>query len=355
LIPSNLFKPVQKLLLSIGSFIARFPKKRYIVSLDSFERRSPVVSDSIKREKLLLNGESIKISLNKIFPKISNCWSVMPIYLRLFEKVSINSRSSVIFFQNSKNYCLEHSWGWGKRSTNHIFKFRRGAYKFINSEKPLYILSGYGYHAIVEDIPLILLLKNKGFNFDIVIEKNNLWAKKILNEIFSDKVRIFECNDNTWVGSNQLISTSKSLFGEFIHTKLVTSLKNIFPKPPESSSKIKKIFISRADSSKRFNQHEPLLHKYFIAKGYSIIELSNLSVNEQIKIFQNITHVAGFHGAGFVNLVWSLKKVKVLEIFSDQHYNSCYFSLSYAMGHEYANIDIEEFIKTNCKHLLLSK
>lgn len=62
--------------------------------------------------------------------------------------------------------------------------------------------------------------------------------------------------------------------------------------------------------------------------------LSNLELEDQIRIFANAELVIGPHGAGFTNLIHSSNPI-VIEAFGD-FVNACYFTLCSGLGHAYA-------------------
>ena len=73
-------------------------------------------------------------------------------------------------------------------------------------------------------------------------------------------------------------------------------------------------YISRKDSNNRkiLNEEEviDILNEY----GYKSYELSKLSFNEQVKLFNNSKYILTMHGAGLTNLVFSQKGQTVIEI-----------------------------------------
>lgn len=75
-----------------------------------------------------------------------------------------------------------------------------------------------------------------------------------------------------------------------------------------------KIYISRNKSNKRtlLNEAEiiPLLNEY----GFKIIYTEELSIEEQIKLFSQTSHLLSIHGAGLSNLVFMQPNSKVIEI-----------------------------------------
>ncbi len=76
------------------------------------------------------------------------------------------------------------------------------------------------------------------------------------------------------------------------------------------------IYISRKDS---LNNHRKILNENELLnilkkKKFKIIKLANLSILQKINLFQKAKIVVGLYGAGLLNVIFSNKKTKVLEI-----------------------------------------
>ncbi len=83
----------------------------------------------------------------------------------------------------------------------------------------------------------------------------------------------------------------------------------------------KKFFIDRSDSKSnhrffRSISNEVELKKFLIQKGFEIVSLSNLSFNNQVKLFRNAEIIIGLHGAGFSNLAFCTpsSSTKIIEL-----------------------------------------
>ena len=61
-----------------------------------------------------------------------------------------------------------------------------------------------------------------------------------------------------------------------------------------------------------------------VALGFEIINLEDLSLDEQVCIFAKAKLIVGFHGAGLANLIYANKSTKVLEIVDKNCVYPCY-------------------------------
>ena len=63
------------------------------------------------------------------------------------------------------------------------------------------------------------------------------------------------------------------------------------------------------------NENE--IKEFLDSKGFSFIQLSQLSFEDQINIFYNSDIIVGLHGSGFANLPFCSPKTNILEIRSN--------------------------------------
>ena len=76
-----------------------------------------------------------------------------------------------------------------------------------------------------------------------------------------------------------------------------------------------KIYISREDSNNRKIINEKEIVVYLEKEGFKSVVLSKLNIFDQINLFYKAKVVIGYHGAGFVNVIFSKKNTKVIELF----------------------------------------
>lgn len=112
-----------------------------------------------------------------------------------------------------------------------------------------------------------------------------------------------------------------------------TILENI-----QSDSELpSRIYVSRSDAPNRrvHNREEVLevLRHY----GFRSFVLSELSLLEQIRLFEGADVLVSPHGAGLTNMLWSTD-LNVVEIFGAEDVYTCYFRMARQLGHEYTPI-----------------
>lgn len=92
----------------------------------------------------------------------------------------------------------------------------------------------------------------------------------------------------------------------------------------DSSSKI---WIDRSSCKRRKLFLSDNLKKEIKSLGFSIVKLENISLQDQINLFLKATVVAGPHGGGFTNTIFSDSPCS-FEIFEPDYVNACYYALN---------------------------
>jgi capsular polysaccharide biosynthesis protein len=101
--------------------------------------------------------------------------------------------------------------------------------------------------------------------------------------------------------------------------------------PVDSIQKERKIYIPRPLNYIRSISNEeeliPVLKEY----GFEIVDTEKLSLEEQISVFSETSHIAGPHGAGLTNILWQ-DVPNLLEIRPRDYNNQCFEHLALALG-----------------------
>jgi len=98
--------------------------------------------------------------------------------------------------------------------------------------------------------------------------------------------------------------------------------------PPVS----KRIYISRKDSSSRGIKNEDKIIPILEHHGFEPLTMADYPLKDKISIFRNASHVIGMSGAGFINLAFSNKDTKLLEIFPSNFVNYFYYAICAQLG-----------------------
>jgi len=317
------------ILNSIGNI-----KPSSVISLISKDFHQDNIINNILDFFILADGALFKnnIKKNKNFG-IVNQWSINPVYCAIISNAATHIDTGIIYLPKSKKYITETSSGWAKYHTQKSKKYNEKK-KYIKTNLPVFVFSGSGFHGIVDDLSSMISLWNKGYRFIVAINENNHWMKSLIDIFIPElKNKKLYITQNSWILSSKTISVTKSGMGEFTNPSLVNILKTQSKKLNLNGIKYDKIFISRSDTNKRTFANEKSLENKYINKAYTPLILTEMSVKDQVSAFQSASHVAGLHGAGLVNIIWSKKNLKVKEYILKTHHNSCYAVLCNYLGH----------------------
>lgn len=91
------------------------------------------------------------------------------------------------------------------------------------------------------------------------------------------------------------------------------------------------IYVERRASTRRVvNASE--VKSVFMDFGWEAVDPSRMELDEQIALFREANLVAGAHGAGLTNLLWSPKGCRVLEFMPSRRRNGCYAGIALVVG-----------------------
>jgi len=82
--------------------------------------------------------------------------------------------------------------------------------------------------------------------------------------------------------------------------------------------------------------------EFFEKAGWTIVDLVNLSFAEQIAWFAGAEAIAGIHGSGMTNTLWSPRGCKIIELFCDQYIagDAEWYRPMHGRGTSYVDISI---------------
>jgi capsular polysaccharide biosynthesis protein len=214
------------------------------------------------------------------------------------------------------------------------------------------------YHRI--KLPIVKKLRGKtlmltGGDGYYHVMLDSICTFKLIDEIglgFSDfeQIIIFDYNERWYdlafarlgIPSRKLIRAGLKEAYEFEELYITTRfekhgiwysdyLKSIF-KPKEIATCISnKIFISRNKTTKRKFVNEYEVVNLLKSKGFSIVFSEDFSIEEQVAIHANASHIVSAHGANLVNILFCKPGTKVCEIRFTKHtsyHKKTYFEMA---------------------------
>lgn len=187
------------------------------------------------------------------------------------------------------------------------------------------------YHALCEVFGRLAILEMSGIEYDwLYIPTDKKFVKEILelwgidfakiisptNEYFgiqADELIVPSLVINTSVGHKHAGNFQHPLTLGYIREKLLKAAQN---KNIDISHFSKRVFITRKDSyNARRILNEDEVFALFEKKGFKRYSLCNLSVAEQILLFNNAEIVVSEQGSGLTNILFCKPQTTVIEIF----------------------------------------
>lgn len=145
------------------------------------------------------------------------------------------------------------------------------------------------------------------------IEKNKIISSQLFRHITADSIT---STDHPYVIDGDSTIGIQNIPSWIFRWLNFSFTKNI---SLEQSNLPKKFYIDRSDSKQNTKElrkiiNEDEVKEVFLKNNYKILRLSDFSFIDQVKLFYNAIAVAGLHGGGFANLVFSKQNTKILEL-----------------------------------------
>ncbi|MGG6295945.1 glycosyltransferase family 61 protein [Leptolyngbya sp. AN02str] len=105
--------------------------------------------------------------------------------------------------------------------------------------------------------------------------------------------------------------------------------------PPVPAAPSRRIYVSRADSKIRYLTNEREVETLLAKFGFETVVMSQYSLEEQIRMFQQSAVVIGAHGSAFTHTAFMAPGTRFIEFFEDGHFNRCFHRIASLKGLQY--------------------
>ena len=202
--------------------------------------------------------------------------------------------------------------------------------------------SGSNYsHWLLEILPKIKMYSE---NYDIkdlshiYTPKLETFHKETLSVLNLNKIGFINSEIYRHIEADELVTVDHPYYfsgtileqNQFLPEWVLDWIRNTYIKFAKECEISDKVFIDRKDSKNLHNQiinNEEVLN-YFSKKGFKTYRLEKLNFFEKIYLFKNAKIIAGVHGAGFANLVFSQPSTQIIEIKTKNNPNKIYEKIS---------------------------
>jgi capsular polysaccharide biosynthesis protein len=283
--------------------------------------------------KKLLYKATIKVNIDDIYDEHPPTFE--KVYFYKFENVLVSSFGVVYKkFKNQDQLLYE-------RHRNKINILNKISTYFVKKKieikSPVIVISnGWSdsfYHFTLESLLKLYLMRDK-INKSIVLFPKSIF-KRFHQEWFNllNIEKIYLVSNNEVIKSEICYSTSFPARDLNHHHEVLPQFRDWVLKKMNAKNLIahadtypKKIFINRQKASFRkitnYNAIEPLL----MEQGYTIIDLEDYSLVDQINFFYHAKKIIGIHGAGFTHICFS--KADVIDIIYENFHQNCFLKMA---------------------------
>ena len=190
--------------------------------------------------------------------------------------------------------------------------------------------SGY-FHWIFDSLPRLKLLEAVIDEIDYLIVPYNLkrFHLETLSLLGFPEEKLLKIKDGTHLLCENLFAPSLSGISKWACDFLRESFI-----PEDVAEPYRLIYTSRKDALYRKIINEEEVEDYLREIGFEIIQMTELTFLEQVKICAEARVVVGPHGANLSNTVFC-QNAKILEIFSPSYIYKGYWIIANYVGNEY--------------------
>jgi len=284
----------------------------------------------VEKDKKIFS-EELKKTLPKVFLFKIRRVTIIKYDLKIFGRLNI--------FQNQT-----HFYKFNKKQR--IKNIVRGFFIFFRKFKIRYLKDGIWicddggmnyFHWITDCLTRLIFAQNNIKINKVILPK----SFKYLDYV-NDSLKILNINPLFYESDEKIIvkelylPTKTAPTGNYSED-LLSLRKVLLPESLKTTDfDYEKIYISRKFSKIRSLSNEEEVSKYLKENGYKILFTEELSLYEQIDIFQSCKTLISLHGAGLTNQLFMPINAKVIEIrIEDQQKNNAYFSMSNILNLEY--------------------
>lgn len=190
----------------------------------------------------------------------------------------------------------------------------------------------YFFHWLFDVLPKIYILKQCGCHPDkIIVNEIKTQFQKETLEILKYLDISIAISEKDYLQAHEMIVPSlpgnTGHMPKWVCDFLRDSFLPVISK--NNKSKKKRLYISRDKSSngrKVLNEKE--IMNILKPLGFELIFSEEISFKEQVELFHNSEVIIAPHGAGLSNIVFCDPKTQILEFFSPNYVNPCYYTLA---------------------------
>lgn len=197
------------------------------------------------------------------------------------------------------------------------------------------------YHWLFDLMPRLEILRRcdvalESIDFFIVNGQSKRFQSEIVHKIQLHQ-KIISLEEFPHVKASRLLVPSFAGKAPDVPKWVCDFLRKTFLPTAVSSQfdSYRKIYVSRANASRRFITNEPEVKSALESAGFVTVFLEDLSFEDQVSLFAQAEIVVGSHGSGLANLVFCRPGTKIVEIFPPNRIRFHFRNISRWVGLDY--------------------
>jgi hypothetical protein len=209
----------------------------------------------------------------------------------------------------------------------------------------------YYYHYLIDDIPSLLQTIRTNPNHVPIFHGNiPTFASQILQALQLE----YEIASDAVIEVQNLLVPRKKLN---YMSEYRLELENRLSFGQQNSTKPRtRIFIGRKNLPRGDSKTELELFSMLEEFGFSQINPSDLSFNEQVQAFAEAEFIVSLHGGALSNLIFCSPGTRVIEVFNHEYRTYPFARISQELGLQYTSLELGDFevFKRNLTHEIVS-
>lgn len=191
------------------------------------------------------------------------------------------------------------------------------------------------FHWMTETLPRIVAMQHQHPSMPVIIPSNYLAYPFIVEslELFKFVVKIIDVRQSLKI--DRLFAISIPHVGRFNEGLMHFFRDKMLSGTYSCAQPFRCIYITRGKAKRRRISNEDAVFDSLEQKGFEKLELEDLKLIDQVKVFQEARIVVASHGAGLTNIMFMQKGQIVIELKSENNRYWCYFSMARVFGLKY--------------------
>lgn len=230
---------------------------------------------------------------------------------------------------------LSKEWFFGPNQHSLLFKpWLPRPKKLSGRVATVAVASGWNYyHWLLDVLPRFGILQRAGIDLNsldglILNEGKSRYKTETLEILGIEKPAIWDVNKHAHYICDELIAPSLPPVSGQAPPWVVDVLRGMFLDRAGSPGKPRRIYLSRARAKYRRFTNEPDVKQLLNDSGFEEVFTEGMSFLDQVRLFASATEIVAPHGAGLSNLVFCRPGTRVVEVFSPNYVNGCFWALA---------------------------